>query len=83
VKNPGFAMQVHENIHSAKTHLSRLVQRALQGDEVIVCKAGKPLVRLVPVAQGVRPPPGAARGIVESMADDFDAPLEDFSEHMR
>ncbi len=76
-------MQVQENIHSAKTHLSRLVQRALQGDDVIVCKAGKPLVRLVPVRRDARPPPGAARGLVEAMADDFDAPLEDFAEHMR
>ena len=37
------------NIHEAKTHFSRLVQRALAGEDVVIAKAGKPLVRLVPV----------------------------------
>jgi len=35
------------NIHEAKTHLSRLVERAVQGEPVIIARAGKPLVRLV------------------------------------
>lgn len=37
------------NMHEAKTHLSRLVERAAAGEEVIIAKAGKPLVKLVPV----------------------------------
>lgn len=37
------------NIHEAKTHFSRLVERALAGEEVIIAKAGKPVVRLVKV----------------------------------
>jgi prevent-host-death family protein len=37
------------NIHEAKTHLSRLVERAAQGEEFIIAKAGKPLVKVVPV----------------------------------
>lgn len=37
------------NMHEAKTHLSRLVERAANGEEVIIAKAGKPLVKLVPV----------------------------------
>jgi prevent-host-death family protein len=37
------------NMHDAKTNLSRLVDRALEGEEVIVARSGKPLVRLVPV----------------------------------
>lgn len=41
------------NMHEAKTHLSRLVERAVEGEEVIIAKAGKPLVRLVPVEQPV------------------------------
>ena len=41
------------NMHEAKTHLSRLVERAVEGEEVIIAKAGKPLVRLVPVGQAV------------------------------
>ncbi len=40
-------MQV--NLHDAKTHLSRYVSQALQGEEVVIAKEGKPLVRLVPV----------------------------------
>jgi prevent-host-death family protein len=45
------------NIQEAKTHLSRLVEEALQGEEVVIAKAGKAMVRLVPVAprEGPRP----------------------------
>ena len=41
-------MQV--NLHDAKTHLSRYVEQALDGDEVVIARAGKPLVKLVPVS---------------------------------
>ncbi len=41
------------NMHEAKTHLSRLVERAVEGETVIIAKAGKPLVKLVPVEQPV------------------------------
>lgn len=44
-------MTVTANIHEAKTTLSKLIQRALDGEEVIIAKAGKPLVRLVPVPE--------------------------------
>ena len=37
------------NIHEAKTHLSRLVDRAAQGEEFVIAKAGKPLVKVVPL----------------------------------
>jgi prevent-host-death family protein len=40
------------NIHQAKTHLSRLVERALAGEDIVIAKAGKPLVRLVPYEDG-------------------------------
>jgi prevent-host-death family protein len=46
-------MQV--NLHDAKTHLSRYVDRALAGEEVVIARAGKPLVRLMPVSDE-RPP---------------------------
>jgi prevent-host-death family protein len=36
------------NVHQAKTHLSRLLQRVLDGDEIVISKAGKPIARLVP-----------------------------------
>jgi prevent-host-death family protein len=38
------------NIHQAKTHLSRLIEEAVEGETVVVAKAGKPMVQLVPVA---------------------------------
>ena len=45
-------MQV--NLHDAKTHLSRYVEQALDGEEVVIARAGKPLVRLVPVDETPR-----------------------------
>lgn len=65
------------NIHEAKTHFSKLIKQARQGEEVIVAKAGKPMVRLVPVEppRGRRQP-GSARGMF-TMSDDFDDPLPD------
>jgi|CXWL01.1.fsa_nt_gi prevent-host-death family protein len=39
------------SIHEAKTQLSKLIQQALAGEEVIIAKAGKPVVRLVPIEQ--------------------------------
>jgi len=43
------------NIQAAKTHLSRLVDEAVEGKEIVLAKAGKPLVRLVPYAAPGRP----------------------------
>lgn len=37
------------NIHEAKTHLSRLVEQAAQGHEFVIAKAGRPMVRVVPI----------------------------------
>jgi len=61
------------NIHEAKTHLSRLVERAVAGEEVIIAKAGKPVVRLVPYEQAPPPErkPGCWRGKVK-IKKDFD-----------
>jgi prevent-host-death family protein len=39
------------NIHAAKTHLSRLVEEAAAGEEIIIAKAGKPIARLCPLAE--------------------------------
>ena len=63
------------NIHEAKTHFSKLIEKARLGEEVIVAKAGKPVVRLVPVdAPKKNRQPGSARGLF-TMSDDFDDPL--------
>ena len=66
------------NIHEAKTHLSRLLRRALAGEEVTISRAGEPLVRLVVVKKKTpkKRPMGMDRGKIW-IADDFDAPLPD------
>jgi prevent-host-death family protein len=65
------------NLHAAKTHLSRLVEDAVQGEEIVIAKSGKPLVRLVPVTTaGRRTGFGADKGRIR-VAADFDAPLPD------
>lgn len=46
-------MAVTVNIHEAKTTLSRLIQRALDGEEVVIAKAGKPLVELKAISPAV------------------------------
>ena len=62
------------NVHEAKTHLSRLLERAMAGDDVTIARAGTPLVRLVPVSLSAGRPLGLDAGRIQ-MADDFDAPL--------
>lgn len=57
------------NIHNAKTHLSQLIAKALEGEEVIIAKAGKRLVRLLPIEPRTS---GQWKGKV-SIATDFDA----------
>lgn len=63
------------NIHEAKTHLSRLLERARLGEEVVIAKAGRPIARLIPIEQPQAPrKPGSAKGRFV-MAPDFDDPL--------
>lgn len=62
------------NIHEAKTHLSRLVDAAASGEPFVICKAGKPLVKVVPLDA---PGPGEMRrlGFMEgefTVPEDFD-----------
>ncbi len=60
------------NIHQAKTHLSRLVERAAAGEEIVIGKAGKPMARLVPYRVSAEPRrPGLLAGRLE-IAEDFD-----------
>jgi len=70
------------NIHEAKTHLSKLIERALSGERIIVAKAGKPQVVLTPYeARPKRRELGLDRGKV-IMREDFDDPLPEFEEYM-
>jgi prevent-host-death family protein len=65
------------NIHEAKTHLSRLLERVGQGGGIIIAKAGKPVAKLVPYRENAAPrKPGYWRGQVR-MAEDFDALPQD------
>jgi len=57
-------------IHAAKTQLSRLIAAAVAGEEVVIAKGGKPIVRLVPIPQG--------RFTIGLMADRLTAPAPDF-----
>jgi antitoxin (DNA-binding transcriptional repressor) of toxin-antitoxin stability system len=77
-------METHQvNIHEAKTNLSKLIQEACEGREVIIAKGNRPLVRLE-VLREARPQRkiGQAKDLILYMADDFDAPLGDFKEYM-
>jgi prevent-host-death family protein len=63
------------NVHEAKTHLSRLLDRAHAGEEIIIAKGGKPYARLLPLpAQAAKRQPGTLRGLVE-VPDAFFEPL--------
>ncbi len=63
------------NIHQAKTHFSKLIEAALQREEIIIAKAGKPAVKLVPLTSAKpKRKPGALKGQIQ-IAADFDAPL--------
>jgi len=65
------------NVHEAKTHLSRLLNRVATGEEITIAKAGRAVARLVPVNTGVEPrKPGMDAGGIW-LAEDFDAPLAD------
>ena len=63
------------NIHEAKTNLSKLLDRMLAGEDIVIAKAGKPLARLIPVEERLPRVPGIARGKVtvaffEPLAED-------------
>jgi prevent-host-death family protein len=66
------------NIHEAKTHLSRLVDKAAKGEPFIIAKAGKPLVKVVPLEetpQRTPQPIGFMKGRIQ-VPDDFDRMYE-------
>jgi len=71
------------NMHEAKTHLSRLVDRAARGEPFIIAKAGKPLVKVVPLDA---PPAGKIKrlGFMPGIKvpDDFDTMCQDEIEKM-
>jgi prevent-host-death family protein len=63
------------NIHDAKTHLSRLIERVERGEEIVIARSGKPVAKLVPFDRDMTPRPfGTMRGLIQ-VPDDFDDPL--------
>jgi prevent-host-death family protein len=74
---------IHQvNIHEAKTNLSKLIQKVINGEEVIIAKGNKPIAKLVQLnTPKLERKIGTAAGLIE-IADDFDSPIEDFTEYM-
>jgi prevent-host-death family protein len=71
-------------IHEAKTHFSKLIKRALAGEEIVVARGKEPLIRLepLPLARGKRTAGGCA-GVLKRMEEDFDEPLADFDAYTK
>jgi prevent-host-death family protein len=68
------------NMHQAKTSLSRLVERALSGEEIVIARNGEPLVKLVPVPKERKPRvPGRSKGKIW-ISPDFEFTDEEISE---
>jgi prevent-host-death family protein len=66
------------NMHQAKTTLSRLVERALAGEEIVIARKGEPLVKLMPVPKERKPRvPGRSRGKIWIAPDCFDPMTEE------
>ena len=62
------------NLYEAKTQLSSLVEKAADGEEIIIAKNGEPLAKLVPIRATGRRKPGRLKGKIW-MSKDFDAPM--------
>lgn len=66
------------NIHQAKTHLSRILEKVALGEEIILAKAGRPVARIVPYTAPPQPRiPGNDAGRI-IISDRFDDPLPEF-----
>jgi prevent-host-death family protein len=63
------------NIYEAKTHLSRLIDRAAAGEEILIGRAGKPLVRLMPIEDVLPRQPGLLKDL--ALPDALFEPLSD------
>ncbi|MFP4383435.1 MAG: type II toxin-antitoxin system Phd/YefM family antitoxin [Spirochaetia bacterium] len=60
-----------KNIYQAKTHFSELIKKSLEGEEVIIAKSGKPVVRIIPYEEKPKPiKPGRLQDQIK-IADDF------------
>ena len=72
-------------LEEAQARLPELIAAAVRGEEVVVTQDNQPTAKIVAVPRQTekpRPVFGSAKGVILYMADDFDAPLEDFEEYM-
>ena len=71
------------SLEEAKVQFLRLIQEAMQGQEIVITQNNVPLLKLVSIPRSKpRAQSGSAKGLI-TMSDDFDAPLEDFKEYMQ
>lgn len=71
------------NLHEAKTNLSKLVELACKGEQVIICKAGEPIAQIIPFTEKkVARKGGAWKGKVK-IAKDFDVLPDEFKEYSK
>lgn len=71
------------NIAQAKAHFSELVKIAMLGEDVVIARDNKPLLRLVPITSDTRQrKPGSAKGQILAIAPDFDELPGDFREYL-
>lgn len=71
------------NIAAAKSHFSELVKIAMLGEEVVIARDNKPLLRLVPITPNNKiRKPGTAKGQILKVASDFDELPDDFKEYI-
>jgi prevent-host-death family protein len=67
------------NVHEAKTHLSRLLQRVERGERIVIARSGRPIAILQPIEAPMPRQPGHDRIVIH---DDFDDPLPDFADYV-
>lgn len=70
------------NIAEAKSHFSELVKLALLGEEIVIARDSKPLLKLVPVVEAQGRRPGSAKGQILAVSPDFDELPPDFKEYI-
>ena len=70
-------------LEDTEGQLARLIQQVSQGEEVVIVRDSKPVAKLIPVPkEELKSGYGNAKDAILYMADDFDAPLEDFKDYM-
>ena len=74
-------MTTHVDLPTAQAKLSAIIAEMQQGDEIVITEGDQPVAKLVGVARSMSRRAGSAKGLI-TIADDFDAPLDDFADYM-